>query len=67
MPKPHYIPISLIKVSFVWALYYLKHNYEFNDAIRDMIEKGGDTMANATIVGGLIGAASNGAEAFNSR
>jgi ADP-ribosyl-[dinitrogen reductase] hydrolase len=56
MPKPHYRPINYIKVSILWALYYLKHDYSFNDAIRDIISRGGDTQANAAIVGGLIGA-----------
>jgi ADP-ribosyl-[dinitrogen reductase] hydrolase len=56
--EPHYRPISYIKVSILWAFYYLKHEYNFTDAIKDMISKGGDTEANAAIIGGLIGAAS---------
>lgn len=56
MPKPHYRPQNYIKTSFLWALYYLKHDYTFNDAIKDIISRGGDTQANAAIVGGLIGA-----------
>lgn len=57
MPKPHYRPVSYVKTSILWAFYYLKHEFTFEDAVRDIIKKGGDTMANATIVGGLIGAA----------
>jgi hypothetical protein len=57
MPKPHYRPISYIKVSILWAFYYLKHEYQFEDAIRDIIKRGGDTVSNASIVGGLMGAA----------
>jgi ADP-ribosylglycohydrolase len=57
MPFPHYRPISYVKVSILWAFYYLKHNYSFNDAMKNIISKGGDTAANAAIVGGLIGAA----------
>lgn len=64
MAKPHFRPTSYLKVSFEWAFYYLKHEYSFNDAIRDMIKRGGDTMANASIVGGLIGA-SHGIEAID--
>jgi ADP-ribosylglycohydrolase len=26
MPNPHYRPISYIKVSFLWSLYYLRNN-----------------------------------------
>ncbi len=43
-------------MSFIWALYFLKHDYTLNDAIKSIISKGGDTQANAAIVGGLIGA-----------
>lgn len=57
MPKPHFRPVSYVKTSILWAFYYLKLEVKFEDAIRDIIRKGGDTMANATIVGGLIGAA----------
>jgi ADP-ribosylglycohydrolase len=46
MPRPHCRPVSYIKTSFLWALYYLKHDYTFNDAIRDIISRGGDTQAN---------------------
>jgi hypothetical protein len=56
MPIPHYRPVNYIKTSILWALYYLKHDYTFNKAIRDIISRGGDTQANAAIVGGLIGA-----------
>jgi hypothetical protein len=58
MPKPHYRPISYLKTPILWAFYYLKHDYTFNDAVRDMISKGGDTAANGAIIGGLLGAAS---------
>lgn len=55
-PAPHERPISNVKVSFVWAFYYLKNNYTFERALRDIVKRGGDTSANAAIVGGLIGA-----------
>jgi ADP-ribosylglycohydrolase len=56
MPDPNYRPISFIKIAFCWAFYYLKNNFSFEDAIRDIISRGGDTSINAAIVGGLIGA-----------
>jgi len=40
----------------LWAFYYLKNEYQYYDAIKDIIKRGGDTQANAAIVGGLIGA-----------
>ena len=66
MPKPHYIPNSYIKISLLWAFYYLKHDVNFNDALKDILSKGGDMMANGTIVGGLL-AASQGMEAIDPR
>lgn len=56
MPVPNERPISYVKNSLIWSLYYLKHGYTFHDAIKSILMKGGDTMANAAIVGGLIGA-----------
>jgi hypothetical protein len=43
MPIPHHIPISYIKKPFLWGLYYLKNNYKYEDAITDIIKRGGDT------------------------
>ena len=48
----------------MWAFYYLKNDYGYEAAIRDIIKRGGDVKANAAIVGGLIGA-SCGTKAFN--
>lgn len=56
MPEPNYRPTSFIKIPFCWAFYYLKKNYQYEDAIRDMIRRCGDTSMNAAIVGGLLGA-----------
>ncbi len=64
MPKPHYRPISYIKIPILWAFYYLKKDYEYEAAIKDIVNRGGDTQANAAIVGGLIGA-SCGPKTFN--
>jgi ADP-ribosyl-[dinitrogen reductase] hydrolase len=66
MPIPHYRPITYIKTSILWAFYYLKYDYEFEAAIKDIIKRGGDTQANAAIVGGLIGA-SSGTKTFNKK
>jgi hypothetical protein len=43
MPIVHYRPISYVKTAFVWAFYYLKHDYEFEKAIKDIISRGGDS------------------------
>ncbi len=56
MPKPHYRPISYVKVSILWALYYLKQSMKYEETLTDILSKGGDTSMNAAIVGGLIGA-----------
>jgi ADP-ribosylglycohydrolase len=56
MPNLHHIPISYIKKPFLWSLYYLKNNWTYKKAIKDVIFRGGDIRSNAAIVGGLIGA-----------
>ena len=66
MPKPHYRPHCYIKTSLLWAFYYLQHEIDVNEALKDILMKGGDVMGNATIVGGLL-AASQGMEAINPR
>ena len=53
---PHERPFSNVKISFIWSLHYLKNNCTFEEAIRDMITRGGDTTANAAVVGALLGA-----------
>jgi ADP-ribosyl-[dinitrogen reductase] hydrolase len=49
--------IGHLKIAFVWAFYYLKNEWTYDDAIKDMLVQGGDTDTNAAIVGGLLGAA----------
>ena len=56
MPLPHYRPISYVKVSILWALYYLKNSMKYEEALTNILSKGGETSMNAAIVGGLIGA-----------
>ena len=57
MPVPHYRPITYIKAPILWAFYYLKHEYTYEKAMKDILSRGGDTQANGAIVGGLLGAA----------
>ena len=57
MPIPSERPITYIKISFLWALYFLKNEYSLLDALREILKKGGNTSLNAAVVGGLIGAA----------
>jgi ADP-ribosylglycohydrolase len=40
----------------MWSMHYLKNNFTFDKALRDIVSRGGDTSNNATIVGGLLGA-----------
>lgn len=53
----HYRPISYLKTALLWAFYYLKKEYTFELAMKDIINRQGDTDTNAAIVGGLLGAA----------
>jgi len=57
MPIPHYRPISYIKTALLWSLFYLRKNNSYEEAVKDIISRGGDTRSNAALVGGLIGAA----------
>ena len=56
MPIPHYRPQSYIKTPLLWSFYYLRKNSTLEEAVVDIITRGGDTRSNAAIVGGLIGA-----------
>ena len=56
LPIPHYRPVSYVKVPILWALYYLKNCTKYDDALKDILSRGGETSMNAAIVGGLIGA-----------
>ena len=57
MPQPHIKSIGVIDIAFMWAFYYLNRETSYNDALRDILLRGGDTDTNAAIVGGLLGAA----------
>ena len=56
MPIPHYRPISYIKTALLWSLHYLRKNSTYEDAVKDILFRAGDTRSNAAIVGGLMGA-----------
>ena len=48
--------IGFIIIAFSYAFFYLKKDYTYENAIRSMLLRGGDTDTNAAIVGGLLGA-----------
>ena len=48
--------IGWVKIAFSYAFFYLFNGYKYEDAIRDILIRGGDTDTNAAIVGGLLGA-----------
>lgn len=43
MPKAHYRPISYVKTAILWAFYHLKFQSSYENALRDMLNRGGDT------------------------
>ena len=44
------------KIAFIYAMYYLKNNFGYVDALKDILSKKGDTDTNCCIIGGLLGA-----------
>ena len=57
LPSPSGDKPGHLKIAFIWAFYYLKNNWTYMDALRDILLRGGDTDTNAAIVCGLLGAA----------
>ena len=57
MPLPNERPITYLKTALLWSFYYLKNEWSFHDAIKDIIAKQGDVEINAAVVGGMLGAA----------
>jgi len=53
---PCNIKIGYLRIAFHWGFFYLKNNIPYEDAIKNILSKGGDTDTNAAIVGGLLGA-----------
>ena len=56
LPLPSERPTTNIKIPFVLTFYYLFKGYSYQQAIRDILGRGGDTKTNAAIVGGMFGA-----------
>lgn len=50
------VNIGFLKIAFQWAFYYLHKNASYEDALKDILMRGGDTDTNAAIIGGLLGA-----------
>lgn len=48
--------IGWVKIAFQQAFYYLRSNLQYQEAISEVLAKGGDTDTNACIVGMLLGA-----------
>lgn len=49
--------IGWSKIAFCYTFYYLKNGTKYEQAIEDILNKGGDTDTNAAIIGGVLGAA----------
>lgn len=50
-----HIKIRYLRIAFHWGFTYLKNDKSYEEAIKDILSKGGDTKTNAAIVGGLLG------------
>lgn len=48
--------IGWVKIAFQRALYYLKEDFSYEKALKDILLRGGDTDTNAAIVGMVLGA-----------
>ncbi len=48
--------IGWLKIAFCYAFHFLQNEVGYEEAITEMLVKGGDTDTNACIVGGLLGA-----------
>lgn len=46
-----------VKVAMSFAMYYLLKNISYEDALKDMLKRGGDTDTNCCIIGAVLGAA----------
>jgi ADP-ribosylglycohydrolase len=53
------------KIAFCYTMHYLKNNYKYSDALKDILSKGGDTDTNCCIIGAVMGAL-NGVEGIPS-
>ncbi len=57
LSDPNIRPYGNIEIGIKWAFYYLKNEWTFTEAVRDIVARGGDTAANSAIVGAILGAA----------
>lgn len=48
--------IGFLMIALQYSFYYLKHNFTYEEAMRDILFRNGDTDTNAAIAGGLLGA-----------
>ena len=55
LPPAYPIPES-VRYPFTYAMYHLKHETRYFEAIQHTLMMGGDTNTNACIVGGMVGA-----------
>lgn len=54
---PAWPQIGFVKIGFIHAFHHLASESTYSQALRETLERGGDTDTNACIVGGLVGAA----------
>jgi len=45
-----------VKIAFCYAIFYLKNNWDYEKAMRHLLDLGGDTDTNCCIAGGILGA-----------
>lgn len=48
--------MGFVKIAFHYAFLFLKNGVSYEEGIKRILKKGGDTDTNAAIVGGLLGA-----------
>lgn len=55
LPRANY-SIGSAKIAFLYSLYFLKNNYSYTTAMKEMLSRGGDTDTNCCIIGAALGA-----------
>jgi len=51
-----YDKMGWVKIAFLYSLHFMRRNVTYEDAMVEMLRKGGDTDTNCCIVGGMLGA-----------
>ncbi len=51
-----YDKMGWAKIAFLYSLHFMRGNVKYEDAMVEMLRKGGDTDTNCCIVGGMLGA-----------